>query len=546
MNSDEKKITIIIPFLNEKNEVENTIESILLHSIKNQVDIILINDASDDEFDYMQILKKYEIVYVTNKTRIGVAASRDLGVRMSKTPYVMFLDAHMRFYENTWINRIVYELEKSPRSLLCCQTRGLFIVEEKLIENKKRQVSFGSYIDTFNEESLFENYWIFKKDAENLNTISIPCVLGAAYACRRDYWLYLKGLQGLIYYGNDESYISIKVWLEGGSCKLLKDVFVGHLYRDTPPYIIENAPRLYNRLLIAELLDINRKKILFSYYSFFYKEIFNDSIRIMYKNREEISKLKDYYKEIFQYDFSYYEKINNQYFGPENIISDKNALLINIAQHVILNNGLSPNIGLFNGKLGIVIFLFHYSRYSNNDIYSQFAEKILDDILDNINKNMSFDFHDGLLGIGWGIEYLYQNGFIQGDTNEILEEIDIKVNNIGIESVDDLSFNNGLGGIMCYILSRLYTIEKENKPNPFKLDFLSMLYKKVKCILEDDKNSDSFNIFINSVVYFEKLSKNKQPSIYDVIYLNIPHDYHFKSFGLDGNAGVGLKLILEN
>ena len=49
-----KKITIIIPFANEGCEVENTLMSIFEHS-DNNVNIIVINDASDDGFDYNNI-----------------------------------------------------------------------------------------------------------------------------------------------------------------------------------------------------------------------------------------------------------------------------------------------------------------------------------------------------------------------------------------------------------------------------------------------------------------------------------------------------------
>ncbi|MDR3340889.1 MAG: glycosyltransferase, partial [Candidatus Symbiothrix sp.] len=47
----ESKLTIIIPFLNEQYEVENTLQSIREHS-SDTITIILINDASDDGFDY--------------------------------------------------------------------------------------------------------------------------------------------------------------------------------------------------------------------------------------------------------------------------------------------------------------------------------------------------------------------------------------------------------------------------------------------------------------------------------------------------------------
>ncbi len=46
-----KKITIIIPFLNEGVEVEETVKNIKEHA-KIPFDIILINDGSTDKYNY--------------------------------------------------------------------------------------------------------------------------------------------------------------------------------------------------------------------------------------------------------------------------------------------------------------------------------------------------------------------------------------------------------------------------------------------------------------------------------------------------------------
>ncbi|MDR2409006.1 MAG: glycosyltransferase, partial [Bacteroidales bacterium] len=103
-------LTVIIPFINEKYEVENTLESIRSHSEEN-IDIILINDASDDNFDYQTVAEKYQTTYILNEKRLGVAASRELGIKLCRTAYFLLLDAHMRFYDDIWYQRIIAELD---------------------------------------------------------------------------------------------------------------------------------------------------------------------------------------------------------------------------------------------------------------------------------------------------------------------------------------------------------------------------------------------------------------------------------------------------
>lgn len=119
-----KKLTVIIPFLNEGIEVARTVESVCQHA-NNQVDILVINDASNSLYDYEEMLKPYPATYIRNEKRLGIAASRDLGVKLIRTPYFLFLDAHMRFYEEGWAEQIVGYLEQDDRRLLCCQTHTL-------------------------------------------------------------------------------------------------------------------------------------------------------------------------------------------------------------------------------------------------------------------------------------------------------------------------------------------------------------------------------------------------------------------------------------
>lgn len=547
--TSKKQLTIIIPFLNEKEEVANTVKSIRDYSANNQVEIILINDSSDDEFDYEEVSKKYNTQYLLNKKRLGVAASRDLGVMNAQTKFVIFLDAHMRFYNHLWVDRIINELNSDPKALLCCQTQGLAIVGNKVVENRKRPISFGSCIDIYNEKNFFEHHWLFsqKETDTGSDTICIPCVLGAAYACTKKYWLHLKGLEGLMFYGNDESYLSIKVWLEGGKCKLLKDIVVGHIYRDLPPYKTEDASRLYNRLLIAELLlPPNHKSRIFSLTRYCFTGVFKDAIIFLYQKRHQIYLLKKYYKKIFKRDFSYYEDINNQLNTFTRLSDDKDLLLRNIANYIVLNNSLLQEIGLLNGKLGVVIFLFHYAEYSKIDVYAQLAEIMLDNILENINSSCSINLYDGLSGIGWGIEYLYQRNFIDGDMSEVLEVIDKKIIEVDLNTIS-LNFNDGLGGILSYVLARLYTVEKGNRINPFKQDYLLKLYEKAEVALNNKSDCDCVEVFMRYLLYYEKKTAIEQPTVYDITYLIIPKDYQVEKFvvGLEGSAGVGLKLIFE-
>lgn len=89
-------------------------------------------------------------------------------------------------------------------------------------------------------------------DLEPFNSlIEVLCVIGTPYACSSEYWKLINGLDGLITYGTEEELLSLKVWLEGGRCLLLRDWVVGHIYRDEFPYEVPRVDVVYNRLFVA-------------------------------------------------------------------------------------------------------------------------------------------------------------------------------------------------------------------------------------------------------------------------------------------------------
>lgn len=143
-----------------------------------------------------------------------------------------------------------------------------------------------------------------------------------------------------------------------------------------------------------------------------------------------------------------------------------------ITNHLIINASCLEDIGLYNGKMGISIFFFHYARYTGNSIYEDFAGDLLDEIYEDISIETPITLSDGVCGIGWGIIYLYQHGFIAGDVAEALFEIDQKVMQYDLHQLLDNSLNQGLAGFALYVYVRM---GMKNIKNPFDKLFLEKL-----------------------------------------------------------------------
>ena len=63
-----------------------------------------------------------------------------------------------------------------------------------------------------------------------------------------------------------------------------------------------------------------------------------------------------------------------------------NDLLSRIAGHLIINTSFIKDLGLYNGKMGIILFFAHYAQYTQKDIYHDFAGKLLEEIYAEIHN----------------------------------------------------------------------------------------------------------------------------------------------------------------
>ena len=81
-------------------------------------------------------------------------------------------------------------------------------------------------------------------------------------------------------------------------------------------------------------------------------------------------------------------------------------------------------LGLSYGKMGMVIFLFHYARQMQDTSFEVAASVLIDEIQAAIGIDFPVCYAYGLTGIGTGIEYLAQQHFLDIDTDDILDDFD--------------------------------------------------------------------------------------------------------------------------
>ena len=218
-----------------------------------------------------------------------------------------------------------------------------------------------------------------------------------------------------------------------------------------------------------------------------------------------------------------------------------------IVNLLLLNAGFSSVLGLFHGKMGVVLFFANYSRFTKELLYDDLCSELLDEVCLEMHDSIPIDFENGLCGIAWGIDYLLKNQFLEGDSNDMLAEIDQKIMERDPLRITDFSFKTGLMGILYYVLCRY-----SNNESVQTLDgeYLSRLYAAVQKVI--CSNSVEFPFPIDFYIIDNILKYNCkniiEPSIPNLFYgdsLVDLNDVKNLSIGLEnGLSGIGIQFVI--
>jgi len=124
---------------------------------------------------------------------------------------------------------------------------------------------------------------------------------------------------------------------------------------------------------------------------------------------------------------------------------------------ILLNADLDEQYGLLVGKCGIALFLAYYAKYSKSEKYLERSQSLLEQSFEDVNNGSLYpSYSAGLGGLGWTLEHLVKNNFIELDTDDVLEPMDSYLSDWQNENLKNKDFDylhNGLGASM-YFLAR--------------------------------------------------------------------------------------------
>ena len=222
-----------------------------------------------------------------------------------------------------------------------------------------------------------------------------------------------------------------------------------------------------------------------------------------------------------------------------------------ISHQLLIRSSMGSDVGLCHGKMGLALFFHHYFRHTGLQVYKDTADELMDELNEEIHTELPFGFDFGYAGIGWGVEYLIQNGFEDDDSLKICENIDKKLMEKDPKRMTDYSLSSGLEGLLHYVLAHVRGVKSKHQKAPFDDVYLEHVHQAVEAAMAAASPTESFKLL---AAKYSAFYKNGDEFDYPMRLSFIFGDVEIKreqlnSFPLglkDGMAGYLLKTIMEN
>jgi glycosyltransferase involved in cell wall biosynthesis len=244
-------LSVVIACYNDP-DITNTVQS-LWNSVDDvqAVEVVIVDDCSSRPFS-VPVSR-----VIRNTRRIGCGPSRYVGALAAKGQWLLFVDAHSRFPAG-WFDVWARQCGMASKTLYCGSCLAL------PPDNDVTKCGGQYWGATWNfagadrnkarATQVLECVWGKEQTGPGTETgWDIPAIMGACYFIRRDWFIELGALKYLKFWSGDEQQLSLKVMLSGGTIRFMKNVRIGHRFRDGPVPAGFVMPQhiTYNKLFIA-------------------------------------------------------------------------------------------------------------------------------------------------------------------------------------------------------------------------------------------------------------------------------------------------------
>jgi glycosyltransferase involved in cell wall biosynthesis len=244
MRSPLNKISIIIPAVNEGAYIEQTIETLYAVEDTRKFEVIIVDDCSTEPIN----IERKGVKVLRNTEWSGRPISVQRGIDAAKYENIVVFNARMVFHM-PWIDEYCKALKEYE---MVCATCVYLNADNQVVTDDCTR-KYGANVELISKESKIGALKVQWNGTCPENELVNVC-LGATTATTKKWWKHIHGLKGLHAWGTADAFISLKTWMAGGRCRVLKNVEIGNIFRSTQHYAYDPAATVYNKMYVIYTL----------------------------------------------------------------------------------------------------------------------------------------------------------------------------------------------------------------------------------------------------------------------------------------------------
>eukprot|EP01071_Lankesteria_metandrocarpae_P006474 Lankesteria_metandrocarpae@DN4367_c0_g1_i1.p1 len=231
-------VSIVMASHNEHKYLERTLDSLvnsthpkLLH------EIIVVDDASSPPMESAYNSSKYReglVKFVTNEERKGLINSKHTGGHLAVSEILIFLDPHVK-PDPGWLAPIFMHINENYKRVV--------VPKIPVLDGDTWVLDRNAYGTKMMFNWNLEFHWINSDDSQ-----WVPCMSGGLLAMSKRWFVESGGLDPTMeQWGSENIEQSVRTWLCGGEIVVATDSVIGHVFRTSFPYSIDNVALLRNK-----------------------------------------------------------------------------------------------------------------------------------------------------------------------------------------------------------------------------------------------------------------------------------------------------------
>jgi len=227
--------SVIIIGKNEADNIKMTLDSLITSENKRIMEIIVVDDGSDDGCcNFIQNPPYDDYVTLIKTPGLGTSNARNLGASHAKGDILFFCDSHVTV-PNRWLDDILDSMTLMRADLFAPAVASL---------TQPDAICYGLSINRNGDI-----YWSNKKP---ISPCFIPFVCSCFMAIKTSVFHDIGGFdRHYKIYGSEDAELSLKAWLFGYNAVLHPDIVVNHLFKESYTYQFDWSHMNYNILWMA-------------------------------------------------------------------------------------------------------------------------------------------------------------------------------------------------------------------------------------------------------------------------------------------------------